>query len=136
MPRPERLAPQLLGVLGAVELILGIWMVVAPRSFYDGLGGFGTYNAHYLRDVATFELALGIGSLLAVRRPTWWVPVLTIAGLQFALHAVNHVVDAHAANHLGVGIFDAVSLALVALILGWTARGVQRAPQPPASTGS
>lgn len=135
MLRPDRLAPLLLGVLGAVEIALGVWMVVAPRSFFDSLGGFGAYNPHYMRDVATFELALGIGALLAMRRPSWWPATLTIAAIQFGLHAINHVVDAGKADQLAVGVFDAVSLALVALLLGSTVLRLERA-QPPASTTS
>ena len=126
MPRADRLAPALLGVLGAVEIGLGAWMVLAPRSFFDSLGGFGAYNPHYMRDVATFELAIGIVALLAVSRPSWWPATLAVAATQFALHAVNHVVDAGKADHIGVGIFDAVSLALLALLLGWTLVRLER----------
>jgi hypothetical protein len=126
MPRPERLAPALLGVLGAVELALGAWMVVAPRSFFDAIGPFEAYNAHYVRDVATFMLAIGIVALVAVRRPSWWAPVLAVATAQFALHAVNHVADAGRATSDAIGIFDAASLGVVALLLGWTLAGLTR----------
>ena len=126
MPRPDRLAPALLGVLGAVEIALGVWMVLAPRSFFDGLGGFGAYNPHYMRDVATFELAIGIVALLAIRRPSWWPATLAVAAIQFGLHAVNHIVDAGKADKLAAGIFDAVSLAAVALLLGWTFLALER----------
>jgi hypothetical protein len=128
MPRPDRLAPALLGVLGVTEVVLGLWMVLAPRSFFDTIGGFGAFNPHYMRDVATFELAIGIVALLAIRRPSWWPATLAVAAIQFALHAVNHIVDAGKANDLAAGIFDAVSLTAVALLLGWTLLGLERRP--------
>ena len=128
MPRSDRLAPTLLGVLGVVEIALGVWMVLAPRSFFDALGGFGAYNPHYMRDVATFELAIGIVALLAIRRPSWWPATLAVAAIQFGLHAINHVVDASKADKLAAGIFDAVSLAAVALLLGWTLLALERRP--------
>jgi hypothetical protein len=128
MPRPDRLAPALLGVLGVVEIALGAWMVLAPRSFFDTLGAFGAYNEHYVRDAATFSLALGIVALLAVPRPAWWPAALAFGAAQFALHAVNHVVDAGKADKLAAGVFDAVSLAVVALVLGWTFLALGRRP--------
>jgi hypothetical protein len=128
MPRPERLAPALLGVLGVAEVLLGLWMAIAPRSFFDTLGAFGPYNEHYVRDAATFTLALGIVALLAVRRPSWWPAALALGAAQFALHAVNHIVDAGKADKLAAGIFDAVSLAVVALVLGWTLARLGRRP--------
>jgi hypothetical protein len=128
MPRPDRLAPALLGVLGVVEIALGAWMVLAPHSFFDTLGAFGPYNEHYVRDAATFTLALGIVALLAVPRRSWWPAALALGAAQFALHAVNHVVDAGQADKLAAGIFDAVSLAVVALVLGWTFFALERRP--------
>ena len=128
MPRPDRLAPVLLGVLGVSEVLLALWMVLAPRSFFDGIGGFGAYNPHYMRDVATFELAIGIVALLAIRRPSWWPATLAVAAIQFALHAINHIADVGKADDLAAGIFDAASLTAVALLLGWTLAGLERRP--------
>src|SRR6476469_6531561 len=128
MPRPDRLAPALLGVLGVSEILLGLWMVLAPRSFFDSIGGFGAFNPHYMRDVATFELAIGIVALLAIRRPSWWPATLAVAALQFGLHAINHIVDVGKADDLAAGIFDAASLTAVALLLGWTLLGLERSP--------
>ncbi|MEP6952426.1 MAG: hypothetical protein ABI950_00030 [Solirubrobacteraceae bacterium] len=128
MLRPDRLAPALLAVLGVSEVLLGLWMVIAPRSFFDTLGAFGAYNEHYVRDAATFMLALGIVALLAVPRPSWWPAVLALGAAQFTLHAVNHVVDAGKADKLAAGVFDAVSLAGVALLLGWTFARLRRRP--------
>ena len=129
MPRAERLAPALLGVLGAVEVLLGLWMVVSPHSFFDAIGPFQAYNPHYIRDVSTFSLAIGVASLVAVRRPTWWAPVLTVAAIQFGFHTVNHIVDAGKASNDAIGIIDAVALGIVAVLLGWTAAQLVARPE-------
>lgn len=59
-------------LLTAPTLVVGVWALVLPRSFYDdfsaaGLGwvsAFGPYNEHLVRDVGALNLALG--TLLAV----------------------------------------------------------------------
>src|SRR5437763_4398842 len=109
-------------ILGVTQIALALWMVVDPGSFFTHVGGFGVRNDHYLRDVATFEMALGVVALIAVRRPSWQLPVLTFAALQFTLHALNHVRDAGKAVASTSGAFDAVSLgagAVLFAVLAW-----------------
>jgi peptidoglycan/LPS O-acetylase OafA/YrhL len=103
--------------LAVTVLGLGLWMLVAPGSFYDALGPFGPRNDHYTRDVSTWHLAFGGALAVAVRRRSWRVPLLALALAQFALHAVNHVVDAGEADPAWVGTFDAVALVLGAVLL-------------------
>ena len=110
------LAPAL-AVFGAYQLLQGLVMVVAPRFFFDEVGPFGLYNDHYIRDTATWSLALGIVSLIAVSRASWRVPVLAFAVLQFGLHTINHIVDVNDARTLAIGIFDAVALGALTLVL-------------------
>src|SRR5437868_1415515 len=104
-------------VLGVSQIALGLWMVIGPGSFFAHLGAFGVRNDHYIRDYATFALALGVVALVAVRRVSWRLPVLTFAALQFTLHAINHVRDANKAFASTSGVGDAVSLAVGAVIL-------------------
>jgi len=107
------LAP-VLASLGSLQLAQGIWMGVAPRSFYDVLADFGPYDAHLLRDLATWSVALGAVLIVAARRPAWRVPVLVFAALQFGLHPLNHLVDVGAARTTLMGVFDLVSLLVIA----------------------
>src|SRR4029079_4325743 len=109
--RERLLAGGTLG-LGIVQLGLGVWMAVAPESFFDAIGGFGPFNDHYVRDVSTFSLALGLGLVVASRRPSWRVPVRWVALLQYAFHVVNHVVDVGDAEPGWVGPADVISLAV------------------------
>ena len=107
-----------LGALGAYHLVFAAWMAAAPYSFFARVGPFGAYNAHYVRDIATWEAALGVLLLVAVARPGWRLAVVALATVQCALHAVNHVVDVDAARAgSSAGVLDAVSLALLTVVL-------------------
>jgi hypothetical protein len=121
-------------VLAASQLVLAVWMVAGPGSFYDHLGGFGPRNDHYLRDVATWEAALAATAAIAAWRPEWRLPVLVFAALQFVLHTASHIADAGAARASTDGVFDAVSLGAGAVLLGalaWlAARDVQESAAP------
>jgi hypothetical protein len=105
-------------VLAASQLLLALWMVGDPGGFFDQVGGFGTQNDHYIRDVATWNAALAVAAAIAVWQPSWRLPVLVFAAVQFTLHAINHIADAGDAVGSTDGAFDAVSLALGALLLG------------------
>ena len=110
-----------LAAYGLTELAIGITQGAAPHAFYTAIGPFGPYNAHYARDVATFEIAIGIALLLAISRPTWRVPVLAVAALQFALHSLNHLIDIHGAHPAWAGYFDFATLSLATVTLLWLA---------------
>jgi hypothetical protein len=112
----ERLRAILL-VLAVYHLLLGALMFFAPGAFYDTLGKFPPENHHYIKDVATFYLALGAVFLVSVRRRSWRMPVLVFAALEYALHAVNHLVDVQKAGSDAVGWFDFFALAAIALVL-------------------
>jgi hypothetical protein len=116
-------------LLGATQLALGAFQAIAPGAFFNALGDFGSRNDHYLRDVSTFYLALGITLLAAASRPTWRAPVLAFAAVQYALHAVNHLIDIGDADPGWVGPFDFVSLALFAALLAYFLRETARAPR-------
>jgi len=104
---------------GVIELALGLFQFVAPHAFFRAIGPFGVYNAHYSRDFATVELAIGLALLIAVRQRDWRVGVLAVATIQFALHALNHLIDIGGAHPEWVGFFDFFSLAIGAAGLAW-----------------
>lgn len=118
MQREDLVPIGLLGY-GISQVALGGWMAVAPDSFFDALGGFGARNAHYVRDVATWELALGVVAILVARRGSRsaQAALLLFAGLQAAFHTANHIADAGIARIGWVGAFDAVSLGAFAAAL-------------------
>jgi hypothetical protein len=117
--RTETVVRVALGVAGAAYVALGLWQAFSPGSFHRALADFGPRNDHTMRDVATFYLALGAALLVALARPSWRAPVLSVAVVESVLHALNHVADSGKAHPSWVGPFDAVtlSLATVALVL-------------------
>ena len=115
-----------LAAFGLLELAIGIAQGAAPHAFYTAIGPFGPYNAHYARDVATFELAIGVALLVAIARPSWRVPVLAVAALQFALHSLNHLIDIRGAHPAWTGYFD-----FATLTLGDAHAGLAGAGSPP-----
>src|SRR5258705_6240045 len=58
-------------VFGVYSVLLGLFMFVAPGTFFDTLGSFGARNDHYIFDNATFEFPLGLMMLAAARWPSW-----------------------------------------------------------------
>lgn len=128
-------APRLLdlglAVFAVIYLAQALLMTISPHSFYNSIGGFDSYNPHYLRDVASFAAALGFGLAVSLGRPGWRVPMLAASTVQYALHSVNHLFDIDIAHPHWSGYFDFFSLAAGTLLLAWllrTAIACERAP--------
>lgn len=115
----------LLALVGAYHLALGAVMVLAPRTFFDDIAAYGAYNDHYIRDVATFYVALGAVLLIAVARTAWQVPLLAFATIQYALHVLNHLWDVGDTEPTWIGPVNLVSLTLICVVLFWLLRGVR-----------
>jgi hypothetical protein len=109
----------LLAVFGAVQLVLGLLLWLAPGFFFDEIGPYGVRNDHYMGDLATWYIALGAATLVAVRHARWRVPVLAVALIQNTLHVVNHAIDVGNADPEWLGPANLVSLTLTSLLLAW-----------------
>jgi hypothetical protein len=128
--RPAADAPVLrTGILAvaAVQLATGLWLAAAPGAFYDALADFGPRNDHDLRDMAAFYLASAVVLAISARRPSWRAPALALVGLQFALHALNHLLDVGDADPSWVGPLDLVTLAAGGALLWALFRAADRA---------
>jgi hypothetical protein len=128
--RENLLAAGLVG-FAVVELALTLFMAAAPHAFFTSVGPFGGRNDHYVRDVATYNAALTVGLIVAVRRPSWRVPVLAMTSVQFAAHSINHLIDIAAAHPGWVGYVDFLALAFGTLQLAgllWLAVSLSRSP--------
>ena len=121
----DRLGP-LFALLGASHLALGAVMAAFPKFFFEEVGPYGTRNDHYTRDLSTFYLALGAVTLVAWKRPSWRVPVLVFSLAQYALHAVNHLIDVGDANPEELGPVNLISLVLVGALLAYMLRTTLR----------
>lgn len=108
-----------IAAFAVIQLGLALLMAVSPHGFYTAVGPFGAYNGHYIRDLATYYAATGIGLLLAIRHTSWRVPMLALMTIQYALHSVNHLIDIGKAHPAWNGYFDFFSLAVAALLLAW-----------------
>lgn len=106
-----------IALLSLYHLGLAVFMAVSPHSFFTSIGPFGTQNSHYIRDTATYNAAFGFGLAVSLRRRSWRVPVLAVVAVQFALHAINHLVDIGAAHPAWTGYFDFFSLLLSTLLI-------------------
>jgi hypothetical protein len=120
-------------VLAVYHLLLGALMFFAPGAFYDTLGKFPPENHHYIKDVSTFYIALGVVFFVSVRRRSWRTPVLAFSALEYGLHAINHLVDVNEATSDLTGWFDFFALAGIALLLAALASFAWRVhPEEPA----
>lgn len=117
---------------GLSQLALAAWMIVSPGSFFDAIAAFGPRNDHYIRDNATFPLAIGIGLVLAASRPSWRFPVLVVASIWYLAHALNHLVDLGEADPDWVGPADFVAILVTGVLLAWLASVAARSDAPAA----
>ena len=125
---PRWIAP-IIAILGAVTLINGLEMLLAPGYWYNSVPGVsenGPLNAHLVADAGTFNIPIGLGLILAARDPYRHVVVIAIAAGAGLLHSLLHLYS-HAAGYLSVehlttevlGIYlpTAILLALIPIIL-------------------
>ena len=103
---------------GLYHVVLGLFQAIAPGAFFEALGPFGSRNDHYILDLATFSLPLGVMLLAAVRLRTWRLPALAFAFMHWTLHALNPLVDIGEASPRWIGVLDFAGLAAGAAILG------------------
>lgn len=104
---------------GALYLLTGAIMLVAPGWFYDNIGSFPPFNRHYIGDLGSFLLPLGAALLLAARNPAAHRGLAAFAAVASLLHAANHTVDDIAARvSLITWVLNTLPLFAVAAMLG------------------
>ena len=123
-------------VLGVLNAASGALALVAPDTFFDQIGRYGAENSHYVGDVGAFVLAFGVAVLVAVRRPSWRVPVLALGALWYALHALNHAFDVGQARSDARGILDTVYIGTGALLFAYLVWAAMRLEQTNPGTAS
>ncbi|HEX2399205.1 MAG TPA: hypothetical protein VHJ79_04295 [Mycobacterium sp.] len=104
-------------VFGVYSVLVGLFMLVAPGTFFDTLGNFGVRNDHYIFDNASFELPLGLIMLAAARWRSWRIPALAFATLHWGLHALSHIIDPHHAAGDSIGWLEAAGLVVTTALL-------------------
>jgi hypothetical protein len=83
---------------GAWTLAVGLWALLAPRSFADWID-FPPYAEHLLHDVGAFQIGIGLSLLAALA----WSDAKSVALLGFGvagvIHTVNHTIDLDLGGH-------------------------------------
>lgn len=115
---------------GAYHVATGALAMIAPDSFFDDIGRYGAENSHYVGDVGSFVLAVGMALLAAAWRPAWRTPLLTLVAVWYGLHAVNHAFDTGEARSEARGWLDTALLVLGALFAAYLARAADRLRSP------
>lgn len=110
----DRAVPLGIALLALVQLLTAALIVLAPHWFFDNVGAFGAYNAHYVGDTAAFQAGLGAALAAAVAVPALRPGALAAALATTGFHALNHWIDVNAA-HPGsdAGVGDAVALTIL-----------------------
>lgn len=113
---------------GAWMLAVGLWALLAPRSFADWID-FPPYAEHLLHDVGAFQIGIGVSLLAALV----WIDAKAVALLGFvvagAIHTVNHGIDLDLGGHTAdVWLIGASTvLAAAALVVRVRSNSNQRA---------
>jgi hypothetical protein len=98
---------------GLLSAGFGAWAFRAPRSFYDSVATFPTYNVHFMHDLEAFQFGIARALLATLV----WRDALAVAlfgvAVGVVVHFVSHVLD------LGPGgrASDPLGLGLLALLL-------------------
>jgi predicted anti-sigma-YlaC factor YlaD len=104
-------------LVGATQLLTGVWLMVDPGSFYDAIATYPPRNDHFLRDIGSWNVALGLAALIAWRRPSWRVPMLGVLTVNYGLHAVSHLINVDDAEPESLGVVNLVLLAGATVLL-------------------
>lgn len=130
-----------LGYLTLSTTQLGLWALVAPRSFYDDFPGFGRtwiaidgpFNEHFVRDFGALNLALAVLLAATFMRPTR--DLLYVSAGAVVVWGVPHLVY-HLANTDGLDTVDLIAslgglvlYALLGLVLASAGRRASVEPE-------
>ena len=110
-------------MFGIGNLANALWMLAGPMHWYTELPAAvpdtGPFNPHFVRDIGCAFLSAGAALVWAAFAPALRFPLVAVATLFLAAHAVLHVYDTAVGNlpsdHWWL---DAPGVYLPALLLG------------------
>jgi hypothetical protein len=117
-------------VLGLANVAHGLWMLADPERWYHdlpaGVPDTGPLNLHFVRDIGSAFLTIGLAFCVAAARPRARRGVLYGATVFFVLHAAVHVADLFAgrlpAAHWWIdlpGVFVPAAFLMVLCLPRW-----------------
>jgi len=84
----------LLWLLGAGNLVNGLWMLFSAASWYQRIASdTGPLNLHFVRDIGAAFLAAGAALIWAALDPRARGPLVAVAGVFMGLHAATHLAE-------------------------------------------
>jgi predicted anti-sigma-YlaC factor YlaD len=115
-------------IAGITQLVTGAWLFVSPGSFYDAIATYPPENDHFLKDVGSWNVALGLAAVIAARTPSWQRGMLGVLAVQYTLHAISHGIDVDQADPESMGVFTLVLQAAAAVLFAVLFVRESRAP--------
>ncbi|GAB4578293.1 MAG: hypothetical protein Fur0022_10280 [Anaerolineales bacterium] len=102
---------------GIFYTLVGLALLFAPDWFFNTIGNFPPFNRHYMGDLGSFTLPMGVGLVFASRDPArhgFLIGAVVAANL---LHAGNHVYDAILGNQpISRWMMDSVPLLVFGVV--------------------
>lgn len=113
---------------GILYTLTGLVLLLAPVWFFENIGNFPPFNRHFLGDLGSFLLPLGVALLWAARQPVAHPLTIGLAAAASLLHALNHAYDDWAAGlPLAHWFGETIPLLVFALLLLMAYRHAARA---------
>jgi hypothetical protein len=113
--------PRIIGIVGAIGfLVTGVGAMAAPESFFDSVATFEPYNQHFVQDIGSFNLGLGMVLVLALRpRADALFAALAGAAIGSGAHVLSHVIgwDLGGTPELDVPLFAVLTILLAVAAL-------------------
>ncbi len=74
--------------------LVALALLFAPVWFFENVGPFAPFNRHYMGDLGSFLLPMGLGLLVAARDPARHRLLIGLMIAGSLLHSANHSYDA------------------------------------------
>ncbi len=116
-------------LIGVPLMLVAVWMVVAPGSWFHSFPGValsGSFNPHLVRDLGVAFGVAGAGFTWSALRPLGALPIVVSSSAFLAGHAVIHIAEmlSGASGHHRV-LADALAvhipavLGLICAVIWW-----------------
>jgi len=109
-------------ICGIFYTFIGLALLFNPTWFFNVIGNFPPFNRHYMGDVGSFTLPIGIGLIIASANPMRHIGLIGAVLAANLLHTGNHAYDAIIGQEsIAHWLKDVVPLAVFAVVFWWAA---------------
>jgi hypothetical protein len=82
-------------IIALINIVNALWMIIAPKHWYynlpAGVPEYGPYNVHFIRDLGSTFLFLGVGLIFAAFYYSFRLPLFTMNTAFYILHMFVHI---------------------------------------------